>query len=493
MKFETRRTWNNIAKNQVAEPLRIYKPVSLEQIIETIREAERRHVRVRAIGSGHSWSDVGLTTGFLVKPDRLNKVIPLDTSLLNEDVDTSTLFHIESGMRIRELNEELDRRGLALSNMGGYDGQTYVGAMSTSTHGSGREFGPLPDFVETVEIVSDGGVVYRIEPTNGITNRSAYEEKYPDKKVRKLIQDNDWFNAVAVSMGCMGIIYSVILRVAEKYWLKEVRTLSTWDTVKEDLIKGRVLADNRHYEVLINPYKVGGAHRCLITTRNPIGPPRNKPPDKLNRNYLTELLATLSFIRRVLNLVLDLLPEITPELMNSAMEGLVDDEYTNVSYKVLNIGTANRVTAYSAEIGFPLKENKYINAVDKFLEMAEELRSVGVVFLSSPISLRFVKASNAFLSPQYGYDTCMVEIISLKGTQGYFEMIAQFENVLYGFSGRPHWGQVNSLTGSHNLVDSMYPEYHKWIDVYRQLNKNGTFDSPFSKRVGFTEHTFLPS
>jgi hypothetical protein len=93
----------------------------------------------------------------------------------------------------------------------------------------------------------------------------------------------------------MGIIYSVTLRVVEKYWLKEVRTLRTWDKVKDDLIRGRVLADNRHYEVLINPYQVGGAHRCLITTRNPTNPPRNKPDDKLNRNYPAELLASLPF------------------------------------------------------------------------------------------------------------------------------------------------------------------------------------------------------
>lgn len=198
MKVETRKTWRNFAENQEAEPLRIYEPENLKDIIEIIKDAEKLGVRVRAIGSGHSWSDVGVTTGFLIKPDSLNRVISLDTSLLNGDVDASKLFHIESGIRIRELNEELDRKDLALPNMGGYDGQTFVGAMSTSTHGSGLTFGPLSDFVETVEIVSDNGTLYRIEPENGITDRTKFEKKYPDKK---LIQDDDWFNAVVVSMG----------------------------------------------------------------------------------------------------------------------------------------------------------------------------------------------------------------------------------------------------------------------------------------------------
>jgi hypothetical protein len=492
MNYKTRVTWKNVTGNQVVEPLRQYQPQNLTEIIEIIQEAEKHRAQVRAVGSGHSWSDVAVTTDFLVKTDKLNKVIPLDTALLKNNVDASTLFHVESGIRIRELNEALDAKDLALINMGGYDAQAIIGAISTSTHGTGMEFGPLSDFVEAIEIVSDGGVLYRIEPTNGITNRVEYEKKYPDKNIRQLIQDDDWFNAVVVSMGCMGIIYSVILRVTKKYWLKEVRTLSTWDRVKNDLKRGEVLKNNRHYEVLINPYEVDGAYRCLITTRNPTNAPHKLPPDKKNRNFLSEFLASISFIQRSLILIFNLKPKIAPEIINSVLEGLVDDGYTNVSYKVLNIGTANEIPAYSAEIGFPLKENKYMDAVEKFLEMARENQKIGKLFHTSPVSLRFVKASDAFLSPQHGYDTCMVEIILLKDTHGGFEMLDRYEDEFYKFSGRPHWGQVNSLTGGHDLVKSIYPKLDKWIKIYKKLNKNGTFDSPFTKRVGFSKETFVP-
>jgi hypothetical protein len=56
-----------------------------------------------------------------------------------------------------------------------------------------------------------------------------------------------------------------------------------------------------------------------------------------------------------------------------------------------------------------------------------------------------------------------------------------------------YWGQINSLTGSHDLVKSIYPAYDRWIAVYRQLNQNGTFDSPFSKRVGFAKYALAAS
>ena len=489
-----RDTWRNEAKNQISEPLRMYSPASLKDVIKIVKEAERTGMSVRAVGSGHSWSDVAVGGDFLVLPDKLNESLPLEESLLGDQVDTSTLFRFESGMRIRELNELLDQRGLALPNMGGYDAQTYVGAMSTSTHGSGIQFGPLCDYVETIEIVADEGILYRVEPVGGITDREKYEKVYlPGSSGRNLIQDDNWFNALKVSMGCMGVIYSITLRAVEKFWLKEVRILSTWEEVKKQLKIGDVFKDNDHYEIIINPYQVKGQHRCLVTTRNKEKQaPDSLPADKTQRNFLSEFLASLPFIRKALKVIFDTLPRATPELINETMKGLVDDSYINKSYKVFNIGSANKITAYSAEIGFPLKDDKYIEAVDRFLEIARKLKEVGLFFLTSPVALRFVKATNAFLSPQYGRDTCMVEIIVVKGTQGAFEMYEHFENELLTFSGRPHWGQVNHLSGSHNLIETMYPRYNEWIEVYKQLNKRETFDNPFSRRVGFCRKKFVP-
>jgi hypothetical protein len=70
------------------------------------------------------------------------------------------------------------------------------------------------------------------------------------------------------------------------------------------------------------------------------------------------------------------------------------------------------------------------------------------------------------------------------------ELLDAHENALYELGGRPHWGQVNSLTGSHGLVESMYPRYADWQAVHAELNATGVFDSPFSKRVGISRSEF---
>ncbi|MBV8990143.1 MAG: FAD-binding protein, partial [Solirubrobacterales bacterium] len=219
--FERRRTWKNHLGNQQIDPLRIYAPGNINEVSEIVREAEAAGVTVRAVGSGHSWSDVALTRGFLLRTDGLAKPIPAGPDFLREDWRDRQLVQTETGIRIGELNAFLDGRGLALSNMGGYDQQTMAGVISTSTHGSGITFGPLNDFVRSLDIVTAGGVVYRIEPTDGPTDRAAYEAHHTGR--RTLIQDDRWFDAVAVGMGCMGVICTVTLEVRPKYYLREVR------------------------------------------------------------------------------------------------------------------------------------------------------------------------------------------------------------------------------------------------------------------------------
>ena len=65
--FEVRQTWRNHLGNQSIDPLRIYEPRSIGDVVAIVRAAEEAGVTTRAVGSGHSWSDVALTDGFLMK------------------------------------------------------------------------------------------------------------------------------------------------------------------------------------------------------------------------------------------------------------------------------------------------------------------------------------------------------------------------------------------------------------------------------------------
>jgi L-gulono-1,4-lactone dehydrogenase len=489
LEYGFRGTWKNHLGNQWVDPLRIYRPETIEHVAAIVREADEAGVTVRAVGSGHSWSDVALTTGFLVRTDRLSRVPAPEPDFLRPEWAERRLVRTEAGIRIRELNSHLHDQGLALSNMGGYDHQTVAGVISTSTHGSGIGFGPLNDFVRSLDLVAGDGRVYRIEPADGPTDRTAFEAHHGER--RTLVQADDWFDAVCVGMGCMGIVCTALLEVEASYFLREVRCFATWEQVRADLEDGEVLRSNRHYELLFSPYRRKHAYPCLVTTRNYTDDPGRKWFTKRMRNWFVELASAFPPTPHLINLIVGIKPSLSPFLLENAIRALVKDEYDEVSYKVLNIGAANVLPGYSAEIGVPM-DGRHIEAVDRIIEVAAERRRVGDVYQSSPIAFRFVRASPAHLSMMSGRDTMMIELIQLSRSEGGYELLAAYEDALYDLGGRPHWGQVNTLTGSHGLVASMYPRYEDWLEVHGHLNANGAFDSPFTKRVGISEDHYRP-
>jgi hypothetical protein len=479
-----RQTWADYVGLRQWQPLRVFRPTTLDELRSIVRQAEQEGCRVKAVGSGHAFSDVAVTRDFLIDTHGLKKPLQLERGLLRPGSQPETLFETEAGIVVHDLNTTLWDAGLGLVNMGGYDGQTIAGVVSTSTHGSGLGFGPLSGQVVSLTLVGAAGKVYRIEPANGITDPAQWAVRHPDIELR---QDDDWFYACQVGIGCLGVVYSVVLRVRERYYLKEERSLSTWSQVKRDLLDGQVLRENRHYEVLVNPYAIGGEHSCLITRRNPVPAPAVPPLVQPNRNFFVELAASIPGVSGLLLTIMNSYPPLTPTILNKAMESLVGD-YVDRSYYVFNIGAANDVPGYGSEIGFTL--DQYQAATERIFQIAEQRQQAGQAYLTSPVSLRFVQASKAYLSMMYAADTCMIEFPMLKGTIGGQELLQQIETEMYAFGGRPHWGLLNFLSGANDLIAAMYPKLPAWLAVYQQLNPNGLFENGFTERCGFSARSF---
>ena len=165
--MSVREHWSNCIGNQQVSPFRLLRPATLQEIIDIIKLAESENRKVRAVGSGHSFSDIALTDDYLLDTHGLKKVLDLDTETLRAGVETSTLVEVECGIRIADVNDRLDEKGLALINMGAHTAQTVVGALSTSSHGSGCTLGSAARFVRSFVSVASEGKIYRIEPASG--------------------------------------------------------------------------------------------------------------------------------------------------------------------------------------------------------------------------------------------------------------------------------------------------------------------------------------
>lgn len=542
----TRQTWANQLANQTVQPLTLFRPTSLDDANDTqsittiLTQALATGCAVKAAGSGHSYSDVATTPDFFVdthglaqiagpeqpltgqlSPDVLRSRLPLSLAPINwpnyDPESNRALIEVEAGITIRALNTALEARNLGLMNMGGYDGQTIIGAVSTSTHGSGITLPPFPDMVQSLVLATTGrwngktisgsnpgnGVYYyRIEPTEGITDPG----KYSDPRI-ELIQDDDCFNSVICSMGCFGIIYSVVIEVMQFYWLAEKRTLTTLDHVMRSLTPNPknpghvpdILLNTRNYEVLIQPYPMDwfkvvdmdpNAHpstyykhfSCIVTERN-IAP---QPANPQSHTTMADWLGTL------LNLVLNAEPVFTPEALNISLLTL-QDNIVGDSYDIYNLGLGGGI-GFAAEVGFPL-EDSYGNytdanfkaAIDKIHMIAQVSRVQGVQYQTSPFSLRFVKQSRAHLSMMQGRNTAMIEMDMLTGTYAGEEIMYRYETAMYPLGGRPHWGlEFDFLSGNNGMLGKLYPKLGRWMSVYSQFNTLGTFNNSFTQRMGFT-------
>jgi FAD/FMN-containing dehydrogenase len=475
MQRTLRSTWRNHTGNQSCQPLQVCEPDDLDELVALVRDAEADGVSVRAVGSGHSWSDVGLTGGFLVLP----------RGLAGDAVDVlrdgeRPLVRVRAATRIRELNEQLWDAGYALPNMGGYDGQTVAGVISTSTHGSGLAYGPLPDLVRSLDIVAGGGRRVRLEPLDGPTDPAD-----ADGEGWELVRDDALFAAALVGMGCMGVIYAVVLEVRAGFRLTETRWITTWSAVRDELVDGRVAAGHDHYELLVNPYPGrDGEHRVMVTVREEPAVELRPQGDERERPRLNELLSSLPVTHAVIDFALDFDPDGIPGAMDRVLDGLVDDAYTDRSYRVLNIGAANDLPAYSSEIGVGLEGTTPRDAVETIFAVAAKHRRLGKAYATAPFALRFVRRSRAVLSMMHGRDTMMIELIMQTDTEGGYELLAAYEQALYRFGGRPHWGQFNVLT--ERRIEELYgaSSVAAWRTAAATLDPAGTFCGAFSLRCG---------
>src|SRR5689334_5389537 len=123
--------WSNWAGNQQMTPARVVRPRSVDDIARAVKQAAAEGLRVKAIGAGHSFTAIGLTDGVLLDLSPYNGLVSADPA--------TGLVTAQAGLRLHRLNALMAEAGLGLTNMGDIDIQTVAGAVSTGTHGTGRD------------------------------------------------------------------------------------------------------------------------------------------------------------------------------------------------------------------------------------------------------------------------------------------------------------------------------------------------------------------
>jgi FAD-linked oxidoreductase len=399
-------------------------PRNVEEVIEIVQRASREGKTVRVAGSGHSFTDLVKTNQMIVSLDHLNRVLEVDTRTREATV--------QAGKRLYKLNDTLQRYGLAMENLGDINRQSIGGAIGTGTHGTGLAFGNLSTQVIGLTLVTASGEVIECSED----------------------QHRDIFKAAQVSLGALGIIVEVKLRLVPIYRLSYVRKKGVFDdTIQQAYAFAQA---NRHFEFYLFPYTDTVQLKFLNETSEP---PMRHALRKWFVDTLLENTALGIISRRCRSK-----PERCRSMSLFMAKQIAETQEIDIGHRVLS--TRRNVRFNEMEYALPMEDGpKAIQDIKTWIER----EGIAVHF---PIEYRYVKGDDIPLSPCYGRDTVCISVHMFQGMphEHYFEGC---ERIFRRYNGRPHWGKMHSLTAK-DLAE-LYPQWDNFQRVRAEVDPKGLF------------------
>ena len=426
-------TWRNWAGNQVARNLVSSGVVAtVEDVVEVVKRARVAGKRVKVVGSGHSFSGIARPEEVVVSLENLTGIVSVD-----RERSTVTVW---AGTTIADLNVELHHLGLAMPNLGDVTYQSIVGALSTSTHGTGIRLGGLATQLVAFTLVTSEGEVVECSATS---------------------QEELW-RFGRVSLGAFGIIVDVTLRVVDQFLLHAVEQAEPVDEVLANW--ERSTQENDHFEFYWIPHT-----RWALTKRN--NRTTNAKTDRrpISTFWNKIVMENLAFgaVCRVGRAVPALVPKLATALPSQGRQERVDDSFRIFASKRL-------VRFYEMEYSIPFAALP--EALGRVRRMVEE-KGFRVSF---PVEVRSVKGDEIPLSTANTRDSAYIAVHMYKGTQ--FEpYFREVESIMADFQGRPHWGKLHFQ--DRKYLSGVYPELSKFGELRDLIDPQGMFTNAYLNRV----------
>ncbi|SPE99392.1 D-arabinono-1,4-lactone oxidase [Streptomyces sp. MA5143a] len=426
-------TWRNWAGNVTARPVREVTPATVEELAAAVRRSAEDDLRVKAVGTGHSFTAAAATDGVLIRPQLL-------TGIRNIDRDAMTVT-VGAGTPLKRLNVALAREGLSLTNMGDIMEQTVSGATSTGTHGTGRESASIAAQITALELVTADGSILTCSAT----------------------ENADVFAAARVGIGALGIVTAITFAVEPIFLLTAREEPMPFDKVLAEF--DELHAENEHFEFYWFPH-TGNTN----TKRNNRSAGPEKPVPQLNSWFEDEFLSNGVF--QVANLVGQAAPATIPTIARISSRALSARSYTDIPYKVFT--SPRRVRFVEMEYAVPR---------EALVDTLRELKAMvdrSALRVSFPVEVRTAPADDITLSTASGRDSAYIAVHMFRGTpyQAYFTAA---ERIFTAHEGRPHWGKVH--TRDTDYFAKVYPRFGEFTALRDRLDPERRFQNDYLRRA----------
>ncbi|WP_093611228.1 D-arabinono-1,4-lactone oxidase [Streptomyces indicus] len=426
-------TWRNWAGNVTARPGQEVTPASVEELAAAVRQAAEEGRRVKAVGTGHSFTSAAATDGLLIRPDLLTGIRHIDRA-----AGTVT---VEAGTPLKRLNLALAREGLSLTNMGDIMEQTVAGATSTGTHGTGRDSASISAQIQGLEIVTADG---------SVLSCSAKENP-------------EIFAAARIGIGALGVISAITFAVEPVFLLTAREEPMSFDRVTSEF--DALHAENEHFEFYWFPH-TGNCN----TKRNNRSAGPEQPVGTVSGFFEDELLSNGLF--QVVNSLGRAVPGTIPAIAKISSKALSARTYTDIPYKVF---TSPRRVRF-VEMEYALPREAAVEALRELRAMVDRSK----LRISFPVEVRTAPADDITLSTASGRESAYIAVHMYKGTpyQAYFTAA---ERIFTAHGGRPHWGKVHTRDAEY--FASVYPRFGEFTALRDRLDPERVFGNDYLRRV----------
>ncbi|HEX9036283.1 MAG TPA: D-arabinono-1,4-lactone oxidase [Ktedonobacterales bacterium] len=426
------REWTNWSGSVAFQPKEIVTPRSLEELARVVGHYGNAGRHIRVTGAGHSFTPLVRSDDVLISMAGLQGITAADPQ--------AGTVSVLGGARLKALGDELLRRGLAQENLGDIDVQTITGAISTGTHGTGVSFGSISTQVVALKLVTASGELLELS-----------EERQPE-----------YFKAAQVSLGALGVIAEVTLRVVPAKRLHYQTRRERLDSVLDNL--ERYKHENSHFEFFWLPYT--DWTQAKFTNETDEQPTSANLWTDFNRVVIENgVFWALSEGARIA-------PPLSKTVSAISAWGIAPTTAVDYSHRIFATPRAVR-----------FQEMEYNVPAESFVPIMRELQALITrrgYHVHFPIECRFVRGDDIWLSPAYQRDSAYLAAHMYKGMR-YEEYFREVEHIYQCYDGRPHWGKMHTLDAA--TLASRYPRWSDFQRVRAELDPQGVFLNDYLRRL----------
>ena len=386
--------------------------------IDEARELVVSGGRIRPLGTRHSFNDVADGPGVLVDLTGL----PAEVEV-SPDHRTAT---VSAGTRYGVLAVDLERRGLALHNMGSLPHISVAGAVATGTHGSGIGLGTLSSAVAALEVLGADG------------------------ELRTVRRGEPDFDGRVIALGALGIVTRVTVDVQPSYRMRQDAYGDlAWDVFLDHLPE----VFGSAYSVCLFTEWDGRVREVLMKSRVPDDADTVDVPDDLfgaRRMPPRPLSGSATPVDGTVGAWCDRLPHFRIE------------------------GTPSNGSEIQSEHFVPF--SRAAEALQAVATLGDRIRPH-----LHTAELRTVAGDPQWLSPTQGADVLCIAFTWQKHAEAVAALLPDIEGLLAPMEQRPHWGKMSSLDADD--IERLYPRLADFRRLVQRSDPHGVLRGPFADRI----------